>query len=255
MSDAPKRTRAPRLDAICAEAVDLARAAIVEAEPEQVGTHQGTVVEGDRVVTHLFECRLPGYRGWRWAVTVTRVPRSRRVTVSETVLLPGPDALRPPEWVPWEERLEPGDLGVGDLLPTASDDERVMPGYLLSDDPAVAEVVWELGLGRARVMSRRGRTETAERWYNGPQGPHGRISAAAPATARCGSCAFWLPLAGVLRQCFGVCGNVYAPDDAQVVSVDHGCGAHSEVLLTPDEPVVELPTVYDDGRVEAMEAE
>ena len=56
-------------------------------------THLEAVAEGDRLVTHFFECRLPGYRGWRWAVTVTRVPRSRHVTVCETVLLPGPDAL------------------------------------------------------------------------------------------------------------------------------------------------------------------
>jgi hypothetical protein len=27
-----------------------------------------------------------------------------------------------------------------------------------------------------------------------------------------------------------VCANVYAPDDAKVVSLDHGCGAHSEVV-------------------------
>ena len=27
---------------------------------------------------------------------------------------------------------------------------------------------------------------------------------------------------------FGVCANEYAPDDGRVVSLDHGCGAHSE---------------------------
>jgi hypothetical protein len=27
-----------------------------------------------------------------------------------------------------------------------------------------------------------------------------------------------------------VCANEYAPDDARVVSFDHGCGAHSEVV-------------------------
>jgi hypothetical protein len=40
-----------------------------------------------------------------------------------------------------------------------------------------------------------------------------------------------------------------------VVSVDHGCGAHSEVLVEP--PVVqveELPTVYDDSEVDPVEA-
>lgn len=247
------RSRAPRLDAVCAEGVDLAREAITEVGREHVGAHQGAVAEAERVVMHQFECTLPGYRGWRWAVTVTRAPRSKQVTVSETVLLPGPDALRAPDWVPWDERLKPGDLGVGDLLPTIPDDERLVPGYVLSDDPAVEEVAWEIGLGRVRVMSRPGRAETAQRWYDSDHGPDTPISEAAPAGARCGSCGFWLPLAGSLRQAFGACGNLYAPDDGQVVSADHGCGAHSEVLVArAEEKVTELPTVYDDSGVEVV---
>lgn len=248
-----RRPRAPRLDAQCADAVELARAAITEVEPDRVGPHQGVEAEGDRVVTHLFECRLDGYRGWRWAVTVTRAPRSRQVTVSETVLLPGAEALRPPEWVPWDERLKPGDLGVGDLLPTSADDERLVPSYIQSDDPAIEDVAWEFGLGRVRVMSREGRVDTAQRWYDGDHGPQAPISTAAPADARCRTCGFWLPLAGWLRQTFGVCGNIYAPDDGRVVSVDHGCGAHSEALQGQEEtPVTELPTVYDDSEVEVV---
>lgn len=248
------RARAPRLDAVCAEAVEVAREAIIEVDPELVGDHLGAVAEADRVVTHQFDCLLPGYRGWRWAVTVTRVPRSRRVTVNETVLLPGPEALRPPEWVPWEERLKPGDLGVGDLLPTPLDDDRLAPAYLLSDDPAVEEVAWELGLGRARVMSRDGRLDAAMRWYEGEHGPQAPIAAAAPPEARCGTCGFYLPLAGALRQAFGACGNVYAPDDGMVVSADHGCGAHSQVLtVAPEVPVAELPTVYDDSEIELVQ--
>jgi hypothetical protein len=247
------RARAPRLDAVCAEAVELAREAVTEVGPEHVGEHLGAVAEGERVVMHLFDCGLSGYRGWRWAVTVARAPRSRQVTVSETVLLPGPDALRPPDWLPWDERLKPGDLGVGDLMPTTAEDDRLVPGYLRSDDPAVEEVAWELGLGRVRVMSRQGRAETAQRWYDGDHGPVAAISAAAPPGARCASCGFYLPLAGSLRQAFGVCGNLYAPDDGQVVSADHGCGAHSQVLLTSTgEAVAELPTVYDDSELEVV---
>jgi len=242
------------LDQICAEAVDVAREALADiAEPEDVGEHLNAVAEGERLVTHFFECHLKGYRGWRWAVTVTRVPRSRRVTVCETVLLPGPDALLAPGWVPWQERLQPGDLGVGDLLPTPPDDERLVPGYLMSDDPAVEEVAWELGLGRARVMSRKGRMETAQRWYESDHGPKAPISVNAPPEARCGTCGFYLPLAGALRQAFGVCGNVYAPDDGRVVSVDHGCGAHSEAVRAATESAVdELPTVFDDSEVEPI---
>jgi len=245
--------RAPKLDQVCADAVGVARGAITEVDPADVGDHIEAIAEGDRVVTHFFESHLAGYRGWRWAVTVTRVPRSRHVTVSETVLLPGPGALLAPGWVPWNERLKPGDLGVGDLMPTAPDDDRLAQGYVLSDDPAVEEVSWELGLGRPRVMSREGRIETAQRWYDGESGPEAAISTAAPRNARCGTCGFYLPLADSLRQMFGVCGNLYAPDDGRAVSADHGCGAHSETLLGNSEvPVEELPTVYDDSEVESV---
>lgn len=232
----------------------MALAALVEVvDAAEVGDHLQAVAEGERLVTHLFDCQLPGYRGWRWAVTVTRVSRSRQVTVCETVLLPGPDALLAPGWLPWHDRLQPGDLGVGDLLPTSLDDDRLAPGYLQADDPAVEEVSWELGLGRSRVMSRQGRADTAQRWYDGEHGPQAPISVAAPATARCGTCGFYLLLAGALRQAFGVCGNVYAPDDGRVVSVDHGCGAHSETFTgSAETPVEELPTIYDDSEVEAV---
>ncbi|MEV6347005.1 DUF3027 domain-containing protein [Actinoplanes sp. NPDC051851] len=246
-------SRAARLDQVCADAVGVARGAITDVDPEDIGEHLEAIAEGDRVVTHFFESHLDGYRGWRWAVTVTRVPRSRHVTVCETVLLPGPDALLAPGWVPWNERVQPGDLGVGDLMPTAPDDDRLAPGYVLSDDAAVEDVSWELGLGRPRVMSQEGRMETAQRWYDGDSGPEAPISTAAPRNARCGTCGFYLPLAGSMRRMFGVCGNLYAPDDARAVSADHGCGAHSEALLaTAEQPVEELPTVYDDSEVEAV---
>ena len=170
---------------MCADAVDVARSAVTEEEP---GAHLEAIPEGERLVTHLFECRHPGYRGWRWAVTVTRASRSRHVTICETSLLPGPEAMVAPEWVPWHERVQPGDLGVGDVMVTPADDERLIPGYLLSDDPAVEEVAWELGLGRSRVMSREGRGETAQRWYDGEHGPQAPIATAAPSAARCGTC-------------------------------------------------------------------
>jgi Protein of unknown function (DUF3027) len=240
---------AGKIDQVCAVAVDVARAAILN---EHVAGHAGAMAEGDRTVTHFFECTLPGYHGWRWAVTVARAPRSRHVTVSETVLLPGDEALLAPSWVPWRERLQPGDLGVGDLLPTRTDDDRLAPGYVLSDDPAVEDASWELGLGRPRVLSRQGRAEAAQRWYDGEHGPEAAISTAAPRNARCGTCGFYLPLAGSLRQAFGVCGNVFAPDDGRAVSADHGCGAHSEVLIEAAPPVEELPTVFDDSELEAV---
>ncbi|HJY00804.1 MAG TPA: DUF3027 domain-containing protein, partial [Streptosporangiaceae bacterium] len=74
------RTRTKEPDQVCAEAVDLARAAVVEiAGPGQVGEHHDVIAEGERVVTHLFACEDPAYAGWRWAVTVGRAPRSKLV--------------------------------------------------------------------------------------------------------------------------------------------------------------------------------
>jgi len=246
-------TRPARLDQVCADAVEVARAAITEVPAEEVGDHEGAVAEGDRLVTHYFASLRPGYRGWQWAVTVTRAPRSKLVTICETVLLPGNGALLAPGWLPWEERLRPGDLGVGDLLPTAPDDSRLVQGYLLTDDPEVDTESWELGLGRPRMMSKEGREETAQRWYDGDHGPNAAIAEAAPRHARCVSCGFLLLMGGAMKQMFGVCGNEYAPDDGRVVSLDHGCGAHSEVVVDAGSPVEALPTAYDDGAVEEVD--
>ena len=232
VSGAARRIRTPAVDAACAEAVNLAHEAAQEmARPVPVGDHLGLRSEGDRVVTHDFACLDPAYRGWRWAVTVTRASRAKVVTVSECVLLPGDDALLAPPWVPWLERLRPGDLGPGDLLPTAPDDVRLVPGYTQADDATEHQAQWEPGLGRIRVLSREGRDEAAARWYDGVAGPRAPIAASAP--AQCATCGFFVALAGELRQVFGVCANEYAPDDGRVVSADHGCGAHSEAVSIP----------------------
>ena len=45
---------------------------------------------------------------------------------------------------------------------------------------------------------------------------------------------------------------MYAPDDGHVVSGDHGCGAHSEVLVETTVEVDEARTIYDDAEVEAV---
>ena len=239
-----RTARRPANDAVLAGAVDLARAAAEElAEPGQVGAALGTEPDGERLVTHYFDCLNPAYRGWRWAVTVTRVSRSKAVTVAEAVLLPGSDALLAPDWVPWSERLQPGDLGVGDLLPTREDDERLQPGYAATGTDADEVAVWELGLGRARVLSPIGRDDAVDRWYSGDHGPHAPIAAAAP--AQCASCGFVSLMAGSLRRLFGVCTNEYSPSDGQVVSFDHGCGAHSEVAVIPV-PSDVLPPIIDE---------
>jgi Protein of unknown function (DUF3027) len=247
---AARATAAAKLDQVCAAAEDVARAALTD-DPEHVGDHIAAVAEADRVVTHYFQCTLAGYRGWQWAVTVTRIPRSKHVTVCDTVLLPGSDALLAPGWVPWHERLHPGDLGVGDLLPTPAEDDRLTPGYMLAGDEAIDDVAWELGLGRPRVLSPLGRGDAAQRWYEGDHGPEAPISAAAPRSARCATCGFYVQLAGQLGTLFGVCANVYTPDDGKVVSRDHGCGGHSEILIE-ETTLPAPPTVYDDNVVDSI---
>jgi hypothetical protein len=242
------RTRAakqPTVDAACADAVDLARTVAEElASPDAVGDHLGVEPDGDRVATHYFACTSSAYVGWRWAVTVARAPRAKKVTVDEAVLLPGADALLAPEWVPWSQRLRPGDLGVGDLLPTREDDERLQQGYAGGTEPEVdddAAAHWELGLGRARVLSPIGRDDAVDRWYSGERGPSAPIAEVAP--AQCSTCGFFVTLGGSLRQVFGVCANEYAPDDGRVVSVDHGCGAHSEAAVVRAGQEVTAPVI------------
>lgn len=216
-------------DPACVAAIDIARAAAVEIAGPAVGDHLGVEVDDALVVTHSFATTEKAYTGWRWAVTVARADGSDEVTVDEVVLLPGSGALVSPEWVPWADRVQPGDLSPGDLLPPKPDDPRLVPAYA---DPEAfddwSDLHWELGLGRVRVLSLDGRADAAERWYDGSQGPSSPLAKAAP--AKCGDCGFLVPLAGSMRSLFGVCTNVYAPDDARVVSLDHGCGAHSEVV-------------------------
>jgi hypothetical protein len=263
------------LDEACVRAVDLARAAAEElAGAGQVGEHVGVAADDERVVTHLFGCLDPAYTGWRWAATVTRASRAKNVTVDEVVLLPGPDSLLAPDWVPWSERVRPGDLGVGDLMPAPEDDERLVPVSLLEgadgvldwDDAAQwdqdADLALSIGLPpadearsasnamsvlahRSRVLSAIGRDTTAIRWYSSEHGPSTPLARAAPGP--CVTCGFLTPLAGPLGRVFGVCANEYAPDDGRVVSLDHGCGAHSEAVTARPGAGVIAPVIDEIG--------
>ena len=102
--------RTGKPDAFLAAAVDVARAAIEGIAPaEQIGRHLAAKSEGDRLVTHLFESKLAGYGGWQWYAVLTRNSRSKVVTVDELGLLPSEDSILAPEWIPWAERVRPGD--------------------------------------------------------------------------------------------------------------------------------------------------
>ncbi|MGQ0837005.1 DUF3027 domain-containing protein [Actinokineospora sp.] len=226
-------------------AVELARAAAQAQAGAEVGEHVGVAPEDSAAATYLFEAAKPGYRGWRWAVTVAAAGDGNAVTVSEVVLLPGPDALTAPAWVPWQERVQAGDLGVGDLLPTDPDDPRLVAGYVQSDDPAVEATALEVGLGRVRVLSRFGRIDAADRWQGSDFGPEAEMARSAP--AHCGTCGFYLPVAGSLGAAFGACGNEIAPADGRVVHAEYGCGAHSEADVEQVSPVLVADLIYDDA--------
>lgn len=234
-------------DSVLAAAVDEARAALLlETDPTDVGEHLGPIAEGEHVVTHLFACARKGYVGWRWSVSVARASRHKQVTVDEIVLIPGDDAIVAPPWVPYRERIQPGDLSPGDLLPVEDDDPRLVPTYLfgeddLSDDDKaeIRDVAAELGLGRVRTLSIEGREQAAQRWYDGEGGPESALAQSAPDS--CDTCGFLVRLAGPLSRTFGVCANGSANDDGRVVSMDHGCGAHSEVRLAKRHEPVPVP--------------
>jgi len=243
-------TPSPELEAVLLGAVDDARAAIVEFSGEDsVGEYLGAGFEDSTSATHRFLAELPGYRGWQWAVVVAACPGAGRATISEVVLVPGPTALLAPQWVPWEERVRPGDLSPGDLLAPPADDPRLAPGYAATGDPQIDEVAVEVGLGRRQVLSLWGRNDTAQRWHDGEYGPG---SAMARATRRmCRDCGYYVPLGGALGVMFGVCANEYAAD-GHVVDAEFGCGAHSD---TPAAAGTGSPLYdpYDDGVLDVVD--
>lgn len=238
------------LAAVLTGAAEAARAAVVEfSAPEMVGDYLGVGYEDPNSATHRFLAHLPGYQGWQWAVVVAAYPGADHATISEVVLVPGPTALLAPEWVPWEQRVRPGDLSPGDLLAPAADDPRLVPGYTASGDPQADETAAEIGLGRRWVMSAEGRADTAERWRTGDYGPD---SPMARSTKRvCRDCGFFLPLSGSLGALFGVCGNELSAD-GHIVDKLYGCGAHSD---TPAPAGTGSPAYepYDDGLLDVTQ--
>ncbi|WP_083298246.1 DUF3027 domain-containing protein [Mycolicibacterium grossiae] len=254
-SPEPEAPAAPsaELAAILLGAVDIARAAIVEGDDEldaHVGEYLGASIDDPSAATHRFLAVMPGYQGWQWAVVVAAHPGAEHATVSEVVLVPGPTALLAPAWVPWHERVQPGDLSPGDLLAPAPNDPRLVPGYQSSGDAELDELAGEVGLGRKQVLGPWGRADAAQRWYDGDYGPN---SPMARSTRRsCCDCGFYLPLSGSLGTLFGVCANEMSAD-GHVVAVDYGCGAHSD---TPQPAQIGSPMFdpFDDGVIDLTDS-
>ena len=238
-----------KADPVLIGASELAREAVVaEVGTDFVGEYLGANMDADRIATHLFVCTNPAYLGWNWAVVLVRAARAKSASVNDVVLMPGEQALVAPAWVPWSERVQAGDLGVGDILPTPVDDPRLVAGLTGEDElEGVASLAplspgqWELGMGRARVLSPIGRDEAAQRWHEGDTGP---LSAMARnAALECGTCGYLLVMGGIVGQAFGICANELGAADGKVVSLNFGCGAHSEVLVEApvEHPELALP--------------
>ena len=85
---AKKNSKALRVDDPF-KASEIARAAALEdAKNEKfVGSQVSVESDDDHVATYLFEALLPGYVGWRWAVTVAKLDSESNPTICDVVLL------------------------------------------------------------------------------------------------------------------------------------------------------------------------
>ncbi|WP_084039271.1 DUF3027 domain-containing protein [Demequina sp. NBRC 110053] len=219
----------PVMDAVLAKAIDVAREAAIEVagSGDAVGDHLSAHGDSDRLLTHLFACSLPGYRGWVWSVTLSRAPRGKEAAVCEAHLVAADDALLSPPWVPWAERVQPGDIKPGMAVPRFDPDPRLEPGYTVTDsDEHDAVAIWELGLGRERVLGPLGRDEAAERWTARSQESGSASRDSSTPVEAVGE--FVIPLAGSMRLHFGVCANKWCPFDGTVVPLDHACDGQSQ---------------------------
>ena len=261
----------------------IAKAVAIEVadEDNQVGDFAQAIELDDCVTDFRFETNVRGYEGWQWSVTLYHDAELDRWTVNESSLVPTENALRPPEWIPWKDRLEPTDLAVTDSIGTDPDDPRIEEGFRKTQPESVPaepqndvqddsvqeprnesdatevpeethrdasapddaqedaesartseedldEAIQTFDLSRRHVMTPLGRSQTAKRWYEGPRGPKSLSTKTADGNP-CSTCGFFIPLKGELNLLFGVCANKWSPDDGRVVSLDHGCGEHSEI--------------------------
>lgn len=235
--------------------LELARAVALDVADDY--SHVGGFVSrtdlADGVSDFRFACELKGYEGWQWSVTLYHDAEADRWTVDESSLVPTDSALRPPAWVPWKDRLEPTDLSPTDSIGTDPDDPRLEEGGVAESSlPDVEQARDDFDLSRRHVLSPLGRAQTAKRWYEGPRGPKS-LSTKTAAGNPCSTCGFFVPLMGELGTMFGVCANKWSPDDGRVVSLDHGCGEHSEI--EPPEPShlwVQSKPAFDDLHIDII---
>ena len=198
------------------EAVETARWALEEFGEGDVGQHLGIVMTGADSATHRFAADVPGYSGWEWHAVVACPPGESTVTISELALVPAAQALQAPQWVPWSDRIQPGDLGPGDLMPPEPNDPRI----------------------DGEELSKQGLDAALSRWRQGDYGPNSEMAKQAP--LQCHTCAFFL----AWDRSFGLCSNEFSAD-GHVVHSRYGCGAHSRTrVVDPETRKVQEP--FDD---------
>lgn len=226
VSHSNKRSR-KRPDAatplLSANAIDTAREALEEiAQPEEIGEHIGVGGLSHNVATHRFAAQVPGYPGWEWNVVVACATGSEWVTINELALMPAAGALEAPDWVPYSERLRPGDLGPGDIIEIAPDDDR------LTEDSFSRHAVTFPGRETKHYLTEKGLSDAEKRWRTGDYGPNSEF--AEKAALHCRSCAFYVPMGEPVGDNFGVCTNEYSAD-GHVVAASYGCGAHADTTV------------------------
>ena len=110
-------------------------AAVEASTRNAVGFFIESIEEDEGVVTYLFEGKLKGYVGWRWSVSVFQLDENSPATISEVLLVPGPESLIAPDWVPWSERLADYKALQAELEAQAAlDAEEAEDGVDLDDD-------------------------------------------------------------------------------------------------------------------------
>lgn len=110
-------------------------AAVEASTRNAVGFFIELIEEDEGVVTYLFEGKLKGYVGWRWSVSVFQADENSPATISEVLLVPGPESLIAPDWVPWSERLADYKALQAELEAQAAlDAEEAEDGEELDDD-------------------------------------------------------------------------------------------------------------------------
>ncbi|AZA10968.1 DUF3027 domain-containing protein [Corynebacterium gerontici] len=222
-----RKTVSPLIDQ---RAVAAAREALELLDEGEVGEHIGVKGVSKHAATHRFRAEVEGYSGWEWNAVVAWAPGNSAVTINEVALVQGGEALKAPEWVPYHERVRPGDLGPGDILPPRE------------DDPRLREINGE------KKLSAKGQKAAMQRLNDSDFGPESLF--AQRAQFHCDTCAFYLPLDSSLEVKAGVCVNEFSAD-GHMVAGDFGCGAHS--ATPPAQPMhSNEQQAFDDEKPESF---